>query len=50
MSILFISSELEEVVRCCSRVLVLRDRRKVDELRGEVTEEQIMRSIAGGAV
>jgi simple sugar transport system ATP-binding protein len=50
MSILFISSELEEVVRCCSRVVVLRDRRKVDELRGDVTEEQIMRSIAGGAV
>ncbi len=49
MSILFISSELEEVVRCCSRVAVLRDRRKVDELRGDISEEQIMRSIAGGA-
>ena len=47
MAILFISSELEEVVRSCSRVLVLRDRRQVAELRGaEITEPAIMRAIA----
>ncbi len=28
MAILFVSSELEEVVRICDRVVVLRDRRK----------------------
>jgi len=48
MAILFISSELEEVVRDCQRVIVLRDRAKVGELSGEqITEENIMRTIAG---
>jgi simple sugar transport system ATP-binding protein len=48
MSILFISSELEEVVRDSQRVVVLRDRAKVGELSGaEITEENIMHTIAG---
>jgi simple sugar transport system ATP-binding protein len=47
-AILFISSELEEVVRCSSRVAVLRDRRKIAELAGEQIDEQvIMHTIAG---
>lgn len=50
MAILFISSELEEVVRSCSRVIVLRDRRKVGELSDkEITEQSIMRTIAAPA-
>jgi len=49
MSILFISSELEEVVRSSRRVAVLRDRRKVAELTGEeISEERIMSAIAVG--
>jgi simple sugar transport system ATP-binding protein len=48
MAMIFISSELEEVVRCSSRVVVLRDRAKVGELEGErINEENIMRTIAG---
>jgi simple sugar transport system ATP-binding protein len=48
MAILFISSELEEVVRDCQKVIVLRDRAKVGELAGnEITEEAIMHTIAG---
>jgi len=48
MAILFISSELEEVVRSCERVIVLRDRAKVGELTGDqISEENIMRTIAG---
>jgi simple sugar transport system ATP-binding protein len=48
MSILFISSELEEVVRDCQRVVVLRDRAKVGELSGsQISEEKIMHTIAG---
>jgi simple sugar transport system ATP-binding protein len=48
MAVLFISSELEEVVRSCERVVVLRDRAKVGELRGDqITEESIMHTIAG---
>ncbi|HUU11099.1 MAG TPA: sugar ABC transporter ATP-binding protein, partial [Phycisphaerae bacterium] len=48
MAILFISSELEEVVRTCQRVVVLRDRAKVDELVGpRIDEQAIMHTIAG---
>jgi len=47
VAILFISSELEETVRSSHRVVVLRDRRKVAELRGvEISEAGIMRAIA----
>ena len=47
LGVLFISSELEEVVRQSQRVVVLRDRRKVGELtEGEISEEAIMHSIA----
>ena len=48
LAILFISSELEEVVRTSQRVVVLRDRAKVGELTGhEIDEQTIMRTIAG---
>ncbi len=48
MAVLFISSELEEVVRGCQRVMVLRDRAKVGELSGsQISEETIMHTIAG---
>ena len=50
MALLFISSELEEVVRSSSRVVVLRDRHVVGELKGsEITEERIMATIAAPA-
>jgi simple sugar transport system ATP-binding protein len=49
MAILFISSELEEVVRCCNRVAVLRDRVKIAELSGaEIGEQAILHAIAKG--
>jgi simple sugar transport system ATP-binding protein len=49
MSITFISSEIEEMVRTCSRLIVMRDRHIVGELSGnEVTQENIMHTIAGG--
>ena len=48
MAILFISSELEEVVRDSQRVIVLRDRIKAGELAGdEINQEAIMHTIAG---
>jgi monosaccharide-transporting ATPase len=48
MALLFISSELEEVVRDSQKVIVLRDRRKVGELTGgQITEHTIMHTIAG---
>ena len=50
MSVLFISSELEEVVRDCQRVIVLRDRKKIGELQGEeIDENRIMGMIAKSA-
>jgi simple sugar transport system ATP-binding protein len=48
MSITFISSEIEEMVRTCSRLIVMRDRNIVGELTGsEVTQDHIVRTIAG---
>ncbi|MDE7311684.1 MAG: sugar ABC transporter ATP-binding protein [Eubacterium sp.] len=48
-SITFISSEVEEMLRTCSRMAVLRDGRKVGEIEGEdLTQEKIMQTIAGG--
>ena len=43
----FISSELEEVMRTSHRIVVLRDHKKVTEFSGEVDERQIMQAIAG---
>jgi len=48
VSVTFISSEIEEMLRTCSRLLVLRDRKIVGELRNEdMTQSKIMRTIAG---
>ena len=49
MAILFISSELEEVVESCHRVIVLRDRMKAGELEGDAVSVDlytIMQTIA----
>lgn len=49
MAVTFISSEIEEMIRTCSRMIVLRDGRKVGELdESELSQEQIMKAIAGG--
>jgi galactofuranose transport system ATP-binding protein len=49
MAVVFISAELEEVVRLADRVLVLRDRRAVAELVGEeVRMDRVMELIATG--
>jgi monosaccharide-transporting ATPase len=48
MAVLFISSEIEEVVRTCSRVLVLRERRLTGSVAGpDLTPEKLMRLMAG---
>ncbi len=50
MSVTFISSEIEEMLRTCSRLIVMRDRKIVGELRGtELSQDNVMRTIAGGA-
>jgi galactofuranose transport system ATP-binding protein len=43
----FISSELEEVLRVSHRIDVLREREKVAEFKGDVDESTIMNAIAG---
>jgi simple sugar transport system ATP-binding protein len=43
----FISSELDEVLRTSHRIVVLRDRKKVAEFAGDVAETRIMHAIAG---
>jgi len=48
MSILFISSEIPEVLRCSDRMLVLRDRHGCGEyLRGELDDASVLQVIAG---
>jgi monosaccharide-transporting ATPase len=50
MSLLVISSELEELVAVSDRVIVIRDRHHVGEIRGgEISAGEIMRAIAGSA-
>jgi simple sugar transport system ATP-binding protein len=46
-SCMFISSELEEVLRTSHRIIVLREREKVAEFSGEVDEKTIIHAIAG---
>ena len=49
MSVTFISSETDEMLRTCSRLVVMRDRRVVGELSGDdLTQNKIMSTIAGG--
>lgn len=49
MSVTFISSETDEMLRTCSRLLVMRDRKLVGELKGDqLTQQTIMATIAGG--
>ncbi len=48
-SVTFISSETDEMLRTCSRLIVMRDRKVVGELRGDdLTQSKIMTTIAGG--
>ena len=50
-AVTFISSEIEEMLRTCSRMAVLRDGQKVGELSGEeMTQANIMKTIAGNEV
>src|SRR5512136_54878 len=46
-AILFISSELEEVLRISHRIVVLRDHKKAAEYTGDVNDQTIMQTMAG---
>ena len=49
MSVTFISSELDEMLRTCSRLIVMRDRKAVGELTGDdLNQGTVMNTIAGG--
>ncbi|MGC4018631.1 MAG: sugar ABC transporter ATP-binding protein [Muricomes sp.] len=49
MSVTFISSETDEMLRTCSRLVVMRDRKMVGELSSdELSQSKIMDTIAGG--
>ena len=51
MSVTFISSETDEMLRTCSRLIVMRDRRVVGELSGDdLNQVKVMETIAGGEV
>lgn len=48
--VIFISSEIEEMLRTCSRMGIMRDGKKVGELEGEenLNVSSVMKAIAGG--
>ena len=49
VSVTFISSEIEEMLRTCSRLIVMKDRQIAGELTGEnLTQKDVMHVIAGG--
>jgi len=49
MSITFISSETDEMLRTCSRLVVMRDGKVVGELVGDkLNQNDVMKTIAGG--
>ena len=47
MSCVFISSELEEVLRTSHRIIVLRDHKKAAEYSGDVDDQTIIQTMAG---
>nr|WP_026510705.1 ATP-binding cassette domain-containing protein [Butyrivibrio sp. LC3010] len=49
MAVLFISSELDEELRCCRRIVVLKDMERVGEVSGDnISEGAVMQIMAGG--
>ncbi len=51
MSVIFISSEMDEMIRTCTKITVIRDRKKVAEIEGDdISSENIMKAIAGGEI
>ena len=46
-SCIFISSEMEEVLRISQRIVVLRDRKKVAEYPGDVDDQTLLHTMAG---
>lgn len=48
MAILFISSEIDEMLRCCNRMVILRDKKQIGNLVGnQISETAILKYIAG---
>ena len=48
-SVTFISSEIDEMLNVCSRLIVMRDRKTAGELSGsDLNQSKIMETIAGG--
>ena len=47
-SVLFISSEIEEMLRVSNRMVIMRDGEKVGELDKDLTQKHVMETIAGG--
>jgi simple sugar transport system ATP-binding protein len=45
-SVIFISSELDEIIRCSNRIIVMRDMSKAAELDGDTQQAEILKIIA----
>ena len=48
MATVFVSSELDEMLNCCNRMIVLRDKKQTAELTGkDISEAAVMKYLAG---
>ena len=47
-SLIFKSSEIEEMIRTCNKLIILRDGQVVGEITENLTQENVMSGIAGG--
>jgi ABC-type sugar transport system ATPase subunit len=50
MSIIFISSEIREVIKVCDRIIVFRDGEISGEFKHGVTSEKIIKAMLGGSI
>jgi len=50
MSVLFVSAEIEEILRTCRKIAVLRDRKLVSKMENndQITQQDLMKEMAGG--
>lgn len=49
LTVMFISSELDEMIRNCNKIAVLRDGKRISTLSGaQITEAALMKEMAGG--
>ena len=47
LGVIFVSSELDEILRCCNRIIVMHEEQIVDEFSKDPNKESIMNAMIG---